>query len=633
MTFHNGTLSSKSSLSLFSRRGRIESYKYIPKKVIYAILCLILVFSPLARASWDIWAFTLVHLFSLFALLLYSILLLWFSPSTSELQASFRVQLKRVSFPLILFLSVSYISFLFSTNRFNSRNEIFNLLNYLFLFYLATTIIEKKERQNLIRLVLLVGIFLSITGIYQFIRGNVVTGTMVNPNILAGYLAMVIPATTGLILSSASSTNPEFIKSHPFYLVGCLLMVACLFLTKSLGGIIGVIFAICIILYFKYGKQVFFKFRYMFIAMGVVVVVLLLFKLKELQVYNRLLWWWGALRMVYERPLIGVGLGGFETAYVKYKLTGLNSLYAHNYFLQIGAEMGVIGLGAFLWFLFMVWKHIKFLSKGSKLSSFEIGVLGSLVAVLFHNLIDYNLCIPANAILFWVLLGLLITAPRTEDRNNRGERNSDFIGGHENFLESSRKGGISVVRKQRLGKTNRLLLTGAITFSILGAGVMITKPFLASRHYEFGKRLFEIRNLENLMKVEEEKLEKAEFEYGRAIGLDPLNSWYHQGLAGVYLARYRREGYSSYLDEAIIELREAAERMPCYGPFYANLSYLYEIKKDYKKAIFYMESAIACDRQNGDYRQRISELAGSMQTEIQADMQTQIQAEIDVENN
>ncbi len=358
---------------------------------------------------------------------------------------------------------------------------------------------------------------------------------------------------------------------------------------------------ICAILYFKYGKQIFIKFRYIFIASAVVVVVLLLFKLKELQIYNRILWWWGALRMIYDRPLIGVGLGGFETAYVKYKLTGLNSLYAHNHFLQIGAEIGVIGLGAFLWFLFMVGKHIKFLSKGLKLSSFEIGVFGSLVAVLFHNLIDYNLYIPANAILFWVLLGLLITGPV--------------------FLESSRKGGNSAVPRHRLGKTNKLLLTGAITFSILGVGVAITRPFLASRHYEFGKRLFEIKNREDLLKVEEEKLEKAEFEYGRAVELDSLNSWYHHGLAEVYLARYWREGYSSYLDEAIIELREAVERMPYYGPFYANLSYLYEIKKNYKKAIFYMESAIACDRQNDNYRQRISELAGRMQTRI------------DVENN
>ncbi|TET41335.1 MAG: hypothetical protein E3J63_02195, partial [Elusimicrobia bacterium] len=407
----------------------------------------------------DIWALTLVYLFSLFALLLYSILLVWFPPATSESQTSFRVQLKRLSFPLVLFLSMAYISFLFSTNRFNSRNEIFNLLNYFFLFYLVTTIIKKKERQNLIRLVLLVGIFLSITGIYQFIRGNVAAGTMVNPNILAGYLTMVIPFTTGLILSLSNSINREFIKSHLFYLVGWLLMVACLFLTKSPGGIIGVILGICVILYFKHGKQIFIKFRYIFIALAVVIVVLLLFTLRQLQVYNRLLYWWGALRMIYQRPLIGVGLGGFETAYARYKLTGLNPLYAYNYFLQLAAEMGVVGLGVILWFLFIVWKQIKFLSKRSKLSSFEIGVLGSIVAILFNNLIDYNLYIPANAILFWVFLGLLITGP--------------------GFLESSRKGGNSAVPMHRLGKINKLLLTGAITFSILGVGVGITRLSLA----------------------------------------------------------------------------------------------------------------------------------------------------------
>jgi len=547
----------------------------------------------------DIWALTLIYLFSLFALLLYNIFLIWFFPSISELPATFRGQLKRLSFPLVLFLSVAYISFLFSTNRFDSRNEIFNLLNYIFLFYLATTVTEKKNRQNLIHLVFLVSILLSITGIYQFIKGSVVAGTMVNTNILAGYLAMAIPATTGFILSFSSSINREFVKSHLFYLVGWLLMVACLFLTKSPGAIIGVVLGICVIVYFKQGKQVFIKFRYIFVVTAVAVVVLLLLKLRQLQVFDRLVWWWGTLKMVYQRPLIGVGLGGFETAYARYKLTGLNPSYPYNYFLQLAAEMGVVGLGAFLWFLFTVWKQIKFLFKDFNFFSFEVGVLGSIVAILSNNVIDYSLHIPANAILFWVLLGLLVTG--------------------KNSLEFSRKGGISVVPRQRLGKTNKLLLTGAIAFSIVGMAVGITRLSVANRHYQLGKRIFHIGNLENLVKVEKDDLEKAGFEYGRAINLDPLNSWYHHGLAGIYLARYWREGYLSYLDEAIIESREAAERMPYYGLFYANLSHLYKIKKDYKKAILYMESAIACDRQNSDYRQRIRELTERMRNGLDAE--------------
>lgn len=475
------------------------------------------------------------------------------------------------------------------------------MLNYLFLFYLATTVTEKKNRQNLIQLLFLVGIFLSLTGIYQFIKGSVVAGTMVNTNILAGYLAMAIPATTGFILSFSSSINREFVKSHLFYLVGWLLMVVCLFLTKSPGAIIGVVLGICVIVYFKQGKQIFIKFRYIFVVTAIAVVVLLLLKLRQLQVFDRLVWWWGTLKMVYQRPLIGIGLGGFETAYARYKLTGLNPSYPHNYFLQLAAEMGVVGLGAFLWFLFTVWKQVKFLFKDFNFFYFEVGVLGSIVAILSNNLIDYNLCIPANAILFWVLLGLLITSP--------------------GFLESPMKiaGGISVVPRQRLGKTNKLVLTGAIAFSIVGMAVGITRLSVANRHYQLGKRIFHIGNLENLVKVEKDDLEKAEFEYGRAINLDPLNSWYHHGLAGVHLARYWREGYLSYLDEAIIELREAAERMPYYGLFYANLSHLYKIKKDYKKAILYMESAIACDRQNGDYRQRIRELTERIHTGIDAE--------------
>ncbi len=473
------------------------------------------------------------------------------------------------------------------------------MLNYLFLFYLATTIIERKNRRDLIHLVSLVAMFLSLTGIYQSIRGNIVAGTMVKPDILAGYLAMAIPSMTGLILSSTSSINQEFIKSYPFYSVGWLLMVACLFLTKSVGAIIGVILGICVIIYFKYGKQIFVKFRYIFIAAGATVVVLLILQLRQLHVYDRLLWWWGTLRMVCQRPLTGVGLGGFETAYAKYKIAGSNPSYPYNYFLQLAGEMGIVGLGAFIWLLFTVWKQIKFVFNGSRVFIFEVGVLGSIVAILFGNLTSYSLHIPANGILFWVLLGLLIAAARSEARNNPQE---DLP-----------------IHRQRLGKTNKLLLTGAIAFCILGMGVGISRLSVANRHYRSGKRLFYVENLENLLKVKGENLEKAEFEYRRAVELDPLNSWYRHGLAGVYLARYWREGYSSYLDEAIIELREAVERTPYYGQFYVSLSHLYEIKKDYKKAIFYMESAIACDRQNGDYQQRMRELTERMHTGIDAE--------------
>ncbi len=451
----------------------------------------------------------------------------------------------------------------------------------------------------MIYLVFLVAILLSLTGIYQSIRGNRVAGTLVNPNILAGYLAMVIPSGTALILSLSDSINREFIKSHLFYFISWALMVVCLFLTRSPGAIIGVVLGICLIIYFKYGKQIFVKFRYIFMVLAVAGVVLAVLKLRQLQVLDRLFWWWGALKMVWQRPLIGVGLGGFKTAYAKYKLTGLNPSYPYNYFLQLAAEIGIAGLGVFLWFLFAVWKQIKFLFKDSKFFSVELGVLGSIVAILSSNIVDYNLSVPANAILFWVLLGLLIATSRTKDRSS-GE-------------------GDLPVRGQRLGKTNKLLLTGAIAFSLLGIAVGIVRLSAANRHYRSGKRIFHIKNLEQLVKGESNNLEKAEFEYGRAVELDPMNSWYHYGLAGVYLARYWREGYSSYLDEAIIEVREAVERMSFYGPFYADLSHLYKIKKDYRKAIFYMESAVARDRQNSDYRQRMKELTERMLNAIDAE--------------
>ncbi len=68
---------------------------------------------------------------------------------------------------------------------------------------------------------------------------------------------------------------------------------------------------------------------------------------------DRLSWWKTALAMVRSSPVLGIGPGAFGEGYPAFRFNewGLNSLYAHNFLLEISAERGFLGAGAFLAFL------------------------------------------------------------------------------------------------------------------------------------------------------------------------------------------------------------------------------------------------------------------------------------------
>jgi O-antigen ligase len=126
-----------------------------------------------------------------------------------------------------------------------------------------------------------------------------------------------------------------------------------------------------------------------------------------------------ALRMWRDHPLLGVGLGDFETAYPRYEIfaSDLWVDHAHNDYVEAAAETGLLGalliLSTLVFFLrlaFRDWKdpfrsHADWIRLGA-----AIGCCGMLV----HSLADFNLHTPANAEWFAVLAGIATTSRATE---------------------------------------------------------------------------------------------------------------------------------------------------------------------------------------------------------------------------
>ena len=151
-----------------------------------------------------------------------------------------------------------------------------------------------------------------------------------------------------------------------------------------------------------------------------------------LQLEGRTTIWKDTLHLVREYPLTGTGLGTFGVAFRRYQTDLVNGYvdHAHNDYLEFASETGVPGLALlFLPILYLfVRMIISFLDDPHRYRrSVLLGCIGSTLALLIHSVTDFNLQIPANALIFAVVLGIGYKAACVERREE--EPHADPHGG------------------------------------------------------------------------------------------------------------------------------------------------------------------------------------------------------------
>jgi O-antigen ligase len=126
---------------------------------------------------------------------------------------------------------------------------------------------------------------------------------------------------------------------------------------------------------------------------------------------ERLAFWRVALDMWRDHPLLGVGFGNYQAVYARYALPKWRMAlgHAHNYYLNIAAETGLIGLLAYL----MLWGaafwqtiQASLRAQGRYARAIALGALGVLVHVSVHNVVD-NLWVHNMYIQVAIVLGLV----------------------------------------------------------------------------------------------------------------------------------------------------------------------------------------------------------------------------------
>jgi putative inorganic carbon (hco3(-)) transporter len=138
-------------------------------------------------------------------------------------------------------------------------------------------------------------------------------------------------------------------------------------------------------------------------------------------VIERLAHWFAALRMWDRAPWLGVGVGNYATVYPEVRLPLWEDPlgHAHNIYLNILAETGLIGLFAYLllWTLVTgwLWRAIRRDPDGSWERALRIGILGVIVHLTVHNVFD-NLFVQGIYLhlAFWLAAGDVSSIHRAE---------------------------------------------------------------------------------------------------------------------------------------------------------------------------------------------------------------------------
>jgi O-antigen ligase len=128
---------------------------------------------------------------------------------------------------------------------------------------------------------------------------------------------------------------------------------------------------------------------------------------------GRTVLWAEAIPLIRAYSVFGCGLGGYETAFSRFKISGmlLTVDFAHNDYLQLFAELGLIGfvIGAALAFSVVSAALLGAMkSADPQARHFGVACIGALTAIAVHSLADFNLYIPANAMLLAWIAGVAV---------------------------------------------------------------------------------------------------------------------------------------------------------------------------------------------------------------------------------
>jgi len=406
----------------------------IASSIVFYLLSGLLVFTPLARGAVHGWAIGVIFLTVLSALALYLAAGAW--------QGSLRWIKTPLDYPILALVCLTILSNVFSVHRPTSLLASLQLFSCIAVYYLTVhTVSSRSHIRQLVYLVLGISVFLALFGLVKSAGLNpfpwwdythhadvtYLSATFGNRNHLAGWMEMAISLVLGVMLFKERG------RAKSISLALLLLLITALVFSQSRGGWFGMLAAFMCMSFLLYRSNRLITSRWAVIMVNVVFVVGFIV-VSSTPVTERLLTaeagfddgslasrmtaWHGVVDLAKANPLLGTGPGTFAVSFPKYQPPGFQAhlMYAHNDYLDFTAELGFVLLIIIAWMVVALYRQglHTMRSKSTLTRGVTLGALAGITAILVHSFVDFNLHIPANALLFSMLAALAASPKRAK---------------------------------------------------------------------------------------------------------------------------------------------------------------------------------------------------------------------------
>jgi len=370
--------------------------------------------------------------------------------------------------PLLLFVGWAAITMLWAPDLVFGLPEVIKWIEIILVMLLAIDMAQRRGVQWILTGVFATAILQALIGIYEArLRGAGplgfqlsagvyrAYGTFEQPNPFAGFVGMVLPIAIALtayyvvrgawcVITRHRSRLVHYAVRMTLYAVVTVLLAAGLYLSFSRGAWLGAAAAIGAVIVFAPKRL------WIGLALGAIALIGLialssagllpsaiserladagtLLEIRDVRgvpindanyaLIERQAHWQAALNMLTDQPWTGVGFSNYQPLYEQYRLLNwpMPLGHAHNIYLNIAAETGIIGLGLYL----LLWISIFVLTfrtirRAQGLDrAVAVGLMGAWVYLGTHMLVD-NLYVNNTHLMIGALLGLLsVIAARTQ---------------------------------------------------------------------------------------------------------------------------------------------------------------------------------------------------------------------------
>lgn len=435
----------------------------ISRFFIEVFIAFLIIFSPLIYASVTMFPLTVIEITGLFLLLLFSAKILFEADGVILAKIPFislflfivLILFQLIVLPrgLLQYLSPGTLQLHVDFGLISMKNltlsiypdatvgMLLQFLSYLAIFFVTINCFDtEKKIKRIILVIIFSGFAYSFYGIIKrFAIEGVGFSTFTNRNHFSAYIQMIIPLAIGYSLTKRSIA----IRSIFIFLASTMLLA--LLLALSRAGIICAVFSLLIlsiILRMKYALKK---------EVGIAILVVLLLsvllgissgfdptmqRLKTLlspfqAMAGRFSLIKDTLNIIRNFPLWGTGLGALGEIFQKYKsMQGSETFsFTHNEPLQLIAETGLLGFSLIVVFLVGYFKnilHFLFRRHNLYVIYLSLGCLVGIISIFLHSLFDFVFHIPANTVLFVIILALINKILCIRQNDIAPEQNSEI---------------------------------------------------------------------------------------------------------------------------------------------------------------------------------------------------------------